>query len=260
MLNLLLNAAEASDESGKRIILRTEPWLVEDGAEVRTIGGGDLAPGCYVRLLVIDQGVGIDKPLLQRMFDPFFSTKGYGRGLGLSASLGIIRQHMGGLTVESQPGVGSTFAVFLPEAQPLREGLSTPASAAQAVLSNGAVLVVDDEPDIREVVAEVLQMQGVHVFTAQNGREGVESFQVHQALIEVIIMDMQMPVMNGAEATKQLLALKPNAHVIITSGFSEETLATAVTAHPSVIFLQKPYQIEKLVEMVRHRLQVGQTG
>jgi CheY-like chemotaxis protein len=197
----------------------------------------------------------MDKETLQRIFDPFYSTKGYGRGLGLSATLGITRQHRGGMVVNSQPGEGSRFSVFLPAATEVTATAAAPRPPeASPTVRQGAVLVVDDEPDIREVVAEVLQMEGLHVFTAGNGREGVESFQLNQALINIIIMDMQMPVMNGAEATKQLLALKPSAQVIITSGYSEHTLAKGVTAHPGVIFLQKPYPIDQLVELVRSKL------
>jgi signal transduction histidine kinase/CheY-like chemotaxis protein len=250
VMNLVINAAEAIEESGGTVRIVTQ--LVEADTAVPGIAQTPLPPGQYVRFDVIDSGCGITPATMNRIFDPFFSTKTNGHGLGLSAALGIIQAHGGALQVESQVGQGSHFRVFLPA--------STQAETAPPTTSRlngrlqGCILVIDDEPVVRQVVKEGLETLGAQVLTAENGPAGIELYRQHHQTIDVVLLDMIMPGMNGRQTFPHLQNINPHLKVILSSGYSEGETVQAFGSQDILIFLQKPYRFEKLATLIQTAL------
>jgi CheY-like chemotaxis protein len=208
----------------------------------------------YACLEVEDTGCGIESKDIEKLFDPFFSTKFTGRGLGLPVVLGIVRAHGGVVTVESLPGRGSVFRVFLPisaEAVPLK---SVPVVQSPQKAGGGTVLVVDDELNLRKVVATAIKSMGFTVLTAQDGVEAVEVFRQHQDEIRLVICDLTMPRMDGWETLTALRQIVTGIPVILASGYSEAQVMAG--DHPELpqAFLSKPYEFEQLSYAVFHVL------
>jgi PAS domain S-box-containing protein len=255
IMNLIMNAAEAMASAVGCVTIQSKLCIVtEDTNRDNTYIGVDrLAPGPYLVLAVQDNGSGMDKKVIDRIFDPFFSTKGPGRGLGLSATLGIIRSHKGRLQVESQIGVGSTFQVFLPAASNIVSA-SPPVIETSTEKLEGSVLVIDDEAALRDSLSEIMEMAGLHVLKAVNGQDGVILFQQHHHEILTILLDVHMPVMNGLDALQALKAIDPEVDVILSSGYSEYSIADHLLNQPTVTFLQKPYSMETVLQRVAERI------
>ena len=254
VMNLIMNAAEAVGTKNGNVRVRSYAHTITDTVtEVSTIGVEQLAAGPYICIEVMDEGDGIDKKVIERIFEPFFSTKGYGRGLGLSATLGIIRAHKGGLQVESQVGQGSTFRVYLPA---LVRAQVMPIVKLNPVTEKitGTVLVIDDEAAVRDSLSEMLEMVGLQVLTAANGLEGLECFKEHQAEISTVVLDVHMPVMNGLDTLRALQAIDPNLGIVLSSGYSEYAITDHVINQPTVTFLQKPYSMEAVLQRVEERI------
>lgn len=251
LMNLVINAAEATEETGGQVIVKTGEELINGRFPTKTLylGGETLTPGPYISLKIVDTGIGMTPKTLERIFDPFFSTKPKGYGLGLSATLGIIQTHNGALEVNSSVGQGTTFVVYFPVAleQHVAQSIRIPAVPALS----GTVLVVDDEEAVRRVASDILRGAGMKVITAVNGKQGVELFKRYQDEISVVLLDLRMPVMDGQTAYQELMALDPNMRIILSSGYSGGEIGIDETAVP---FLQKPYSFEKLVAKVRASL------
>ena len=255
VMNLFINAVEALGEEGGTIMMATHFQQVR---EVGTSHGylvGNPLPGPYVMLQIVDSGMGMEQTVLSRIFDPFFSTKPKGHGLGLSATMGIIRTHQGALQVQSQPGRGTTFTILLP-------ALAVTAIEAQAIaatpptvhMPRQTVLVVDDDEAIREVAADILVDHGFTVVTAASGPEGIDQFRRLQTQVGVVLLDMKMPGMNGKQTYQVLRELEPNIKVIFMSGYSETEVTTQLGDGQPLPFLSKPYSAELLTEQVRQLL------
>ncbi len=254
VMNLVINATEAmTTESGEVTVTTFEEILTLDDTK-QYVGGDKLPPGHYVCLKVSDTGTGIDSKTLMRIFDPFFTTKLHGTGLGLSATVGIVRTHKGGLQVTSQVGQGTTFKILLPALAPLpfmpAVQPSLPNTPESHPAGRDAVLVIDDEKSVREVVRDILEMSGLEVLVAHNGQVGVELFKAQQAKIAVVLLDMQMPVMNGAETFQALRAIDPQVKVILSSGYNEIEATGHFVDQGLAAFLQKPYDLDTLVAKV----------
>ena len=244
VMNLILNAAEAIPGTGE-VTVKTGATRLPNPKTTLT---GEVPPGDYVCLEVLDTGTGMDEPTLSRIFDPFFTTKFTGRGLGLAAALGIVRGHNGGIDVQTAPGRGSHFTVLLP-ATSRRPVETPPPPPAVNPAKGGTILVIDDEPIVLQTARMALERRGYRVITAQNGRDGVEMFSALAGEISLVILDMTMPVMGGVEALCALHAADPNIRVLGSSGYSEQE-ALRQFGSGLAAFLQKPYTVRQLFESV----------
>ncbi len=235
VMNVMINAAEAMDGKPGLISIRTGCRETERP---------------HVFFEVGDTGVGMDEKTKARIFDPFFTTKFTGRGLGLAAVSGIVRGHKGSMDVKSAPGKGTTFTVTFPAADGATIGTGGAGQKKKTALQ-GVVLLADDEDIVRRVGEAVLRRHGFEVKTANDGREALEVFRRHRGGIDLIVLDMMMPVMSGEDALKEIRALDDTVPVIVCSGFNEVEVIRRFTSERVGAFLQKPYTASVLVEKVR---------
>ena len=253
ILNLVTNAAEAIGEvAGKVFVHTTRVTLDAEAVQALTLKD-DMNPGPFICLEVRDTGSGMPSGIVSKIFDPFFTTKFTGRGLGLSATAGILRSHGGGLNVESEEGVGTTFRIYLP-ASPLPAPSAQEAPPPSTSPETGTVLVVDDEGIVRDLAVMALQPLGYEVLTAQDGQEAVEIYEANPGRIRVVLMDMTMPRMDGLEAFQRIRTLDPKARVILSSGYSEQEAIHAARELNPEGFLQKPYRIQELLQRVHEAM------
>ncbi|OGV69274.1 MAG: hypothetical protein A3K19_33565 [Lentisphaerae bacterium RIFOXYB12_FULL_65_16] len=254
VMNLITNASDAIGSRSGRVQLSTGITKCDREFLRRTYLQEDLPPGQYVYLQVADNGCGMDEETRERLFDPFFTTKTKGRGLGLSAVLGIIRGHRGAIEIWSEPGKGSMFRVLLPAldgAVSATEEVRTPDVTGWR--GSGTVLLADDEETVRVVGERMLQKLGFTVVTAVDGRAAIEQFAARAAEIRCVILDLTMPHVDGREALEAILKVSPDVPVIVASGYSEEALSEAETRRVAG-FLRKPYHFADLAAAVRDAL------
>jgi CheY-like chemotaxis protein len=236
IVGLVMNAAEAIGENSGAVEICT-------GAQTVRSPGEGLPAGFYACLEVRDTGCGMDASVQARIFDPFFTTKFAGRGLGLAAALGIVRGHRGSIQVRSAPGKGSTFRVLLPAFDPQ-------ARAAEPQEAR-AVLVVDDEPIVRQATRHILSQAGFEPIMAVNGREALQVFQTHTDRIALVILDLAMPGMDGAETLRALRQIRPSTRVLVASGYGERDVVEQLAGQHVDGFVQKPFTVQRLTEAVR---------
>jgi PAS domain S-box-containing protein len=247
VMNLAINACEAIAREGTVTVRTRRAGLDRPRRSLL----GDLAPGDYVSLQVQDTGAGMDEATQKRIFEPFFSTKFTGRGLGLSAVLGIVRSHGGGIEVHSKPGEGTLFTIFFPLRG--RGVLAVNGNGAAPVCApSGLVLVVDDEELVRSTASAALQHHGFRVLACADGQEAVDQFRRRHAEISLVLLDMTMPGLSGEETLELLKAIDPAGPVLVSSGYSEEE-ARARFGAGIAGFLQKPYTVNGVVDgALRH--------
>ncbi len=248
--NLFANAVEAISESGT-ITFSTGIFDARREFLAEIYPYDDLAEGRYAYLEVSDDGMGMDEKTLSRIFDPFFSTKFTGRGLGLAAVLGVVRAHKGCVTARSRVGKGSVFTVFFPLAEALEKGADLSENTG---LQHKTVLVVDDESTVRLIVKRTLEREGYRILTAENGLEGLKIFNKHQDEIDAVLLDLTMPEMDGEEALKQMHQIRADIPVLIISGFSDDTIARQFHDFPRLGFIQKPFHPADLIEKLSAEL------
>jgi PAS domain S-box-containing protein len=255
VMNLVTNASEAIPEGvNGSITLRTAELMVEKTYITVTSLPVGLNPGRYVTLEVSDTGCGMTPEVIARIFDPFFTTKFTGRGLGLSALLGIVRSHGGGLKVYSEPGKGTAMKVFLPSADPVgaEGGL---AAAPPPWRAGGTLLVVDDETDARAVARAMGTHLGFQVVEASDGEEAVALFRQRKGEFTLVLMDLTMPRMDGREAFLRMHDLDPTVPVVLTSGFSENDAVSDFAGRGLAGFLPKPYQRSQFEQIIRQAME-----
>ena len=286
LMNLVINAAESIPEGrAGRVTIATGTQTVPPGQGAEGYAGlGAPGAGEYVYLEVADSGSGIEPAVLAHIFEPFFSTKFAGRGLGLAAVLGIVRAHHGTLCVRSRPGEGSAFRVLLPAGHgrvddnhraretAVRESLPAEPVAVDLSAAIGAaaggeppkVLVIDDEEPVREAVADIMELAGLETLRAADGREGARVYAQRHAEIGVVLLDLWMPGMGGEETLAALRAIDPQVRVVLSSGYNEgeamRRIGLGAPGHPAVVFLQKPYDLQTLIEVVRSQLDFERAG
>ncbi len=250
IMNLVINGAEAIGEAPGTITIRTRFVHLDqvDGAQW-PLSGNTLVPGDYLWIAVTDTGSGMSEEVRSRVFDPFFSTKPKGHGLGLSAVQGIIRAHRGGLGVESELGRGTTFRILLPAGAP-EPGFPQATSPDAAQLGKREVLVIDDEDYMLEVVRDTLERRGHTCLLAQSGEEGIEFLQHHRQRIDLVLLDLTMPGLGGVETCRRLQEVAPGIPVVLSSGFAKEEATGQLRGMALAGFLQKPYPAGDLIRLV----------
>ena len=252
VMNLVLNASEAVPALGGRIAISTgrtvaTASLLNDAL----IDGGLLGKDC-VYVVVEDNGCGIAAQDLRRIFEPFYTTKFAGRGLGLSAVLGIVRGHQGALLVKSEVGVGTSFTVLLPFATESEVSAEEPpASVAVSFQGAGTVLLADDEASIRNAARRLLMRLGFDVLLAKDGDEAVELFKENPARFVLVIMDLTMPGKTGTDTFLAIRRIKPDMRVLFMSGFSQTDVVRTFGPDAPNGFLPKPFDVEALTMAVR---------
>ena len=217
--------------------------------------GGKLQPADYVALEIFDNGRGMDDKIISRIFDPFFSTKTHGHGLGLAATLGIMRTHQGGIQVQSQLGSGTTFTLLFPvHTAPVTKSILAEAEIEPDSTTKPLVLVIDDESAIRESVTDILTMEDFRVITAASGTEGIACFRQQQHQIGLVLLDLKMPGMSGEETLRALRQIDAQVRVILSSGYNETEVSHLFHEGEIMAFLQKPYNFALLTQQVRKAL------
>jgi len=254
VMNLITNASDAIDDQAGVIEIAT--GVVEVG--LRGPGAGSSGPplpkGRSAFLEISDTGHGMDQVAQALIFDPFFTTKQTGRGLGLASVLGIVKGHDGEIRVSSKPGQGTTFTVLLPAAaaEPPANAVAagTPVTDHAPPGERRCILLVDDEEHVRQTTPAILEESGFTVVTAADGIEGVEVFRNQAAQLSAVVLDMNMPRMDGAEAFRQMHGIAPSVPVILTSGFDEQDAVNEFTATGLAHFIQKPYRMKALLQAI----------
>jgi PAS domain S-box-containing protein len=235
-MNLILNGAEAVGENRSgSVVVRTSMQHLDQGYIDAALAGSSVDSGVYACVEIRDDGCGMDDETKARIFEPFFTTKFSGRGLGLSAALGIVNAHRGVIRVYSTLGHGTTFKVWLPALAAVK-----PEEQRHTAPAKSAILVVDDEEMVRKVAKASLEKRGYTVLVASNGREGVDLFS-NVPSIALVILDLTMPVMNGDEALRRMRQARPGVPVIVSSGYTEAETMKRFRGEPAVSFIQKPY-------------------
>jgi len=251
VMNLVMNASEAIGDSGGIVTIATSLIGVDREYIAQSRLPNVIKPGPYIRLEISDTGVGMSPETVSRIFDPFFTTKFAGRGLGLSAVLGIIRSHNGTIKVYSELGKGTTIKILLPVAGgPVdpRDGVVLTESSWRGF---GRALVIDDEESIRSVVVGMLSALGFSPTEAGDGGAGIEEFRKDPAAFSIVLLDLTMPVLDGEETFLRIRAIRPDTKVILMSGFNEPESSARFTGLGLAGFLQKPFGYDTLAAKVR---------
>lgn len=258
--NLVLNALDAMAPRRGNLTIRTRSTRMRT-EDVDRVRGSDVSrSGRYLEITVEDTGVGIPAEIRERIFEPFFSTKAPGRGMGLAATIGIVRSHHGFVDVSSVEGQGSTFRVLLPltsESEPVNANAP---KKYDRPANEGCILLIDDEPAVRIVTQRLLVDLGQKVLIAEDGRRGLDLFAQHHAKIDLVLLDLTMPELSGADVLAKLRELNRNVNVVVTSGFHPSD-ASALLKLPNVVgFLEKPHTAANLESIVRSFCGVGRAN
>ncbi len=251
LMNLCTNAAHAMRANGGVLLVRLSCTLVHDSQNPLY---PDLEPGPYVCVSINDTGHGIDPAVMERIFDPYFTTKrmGEGTGLGLSVVQGIVRTYGGAITVHSEPGEGTTFEVFFRSME-----TQTPiGTEAREALPAGAerILFVDDEATLAELGKELLESLGYKVVAKANSLEALETFRADPHGFDLVITDMTMPGLRGEELAREIIALRPGMPIILCTGYSELINEAQAQAMGISEFVTKPYMVANFAETIRKSL------
>jgi PAS domain S-box-containing protein len=253
LINLVTNAAEAIDNGKGKITMSTGTAFCRR-SDFQPPFDENMSDGDYVFARVSDNGCGMDPETRSKAFEPFFTTRTAGRGLGLSTVLGIVRSHKGTVSLSSSPGKGTEVTVFFPAlSQPDEPGIETP-KEQKPWQGSGTVLLVDDEQSIREVGLEFLLKLGFNVLTAEDGDEAVEIFREKHKEIDCVILDIVMPRMGGKETFYELKSIRRDIPVIFCSGISEEKVTHYFDDGVPALYIAKPFLLSKLAEKLKEVL------
>jgi signal transduction histidine kinase/uncharacterized protein YigA (DUF484 family) len=252
LMNLVTNARDAMNGAGILTISTSAAEMTEEAVQAQGYG----AVGSYAVLSVSDTGTGMDEPTRAKIFEPFFTTKevGKGTGLGLAIVYGIVQQHGGYLGIKSQPGIGTTFDIYFPLRHKEKAGFVAAEDNSFSYGGTETVLVAEDAPEVRKLTAELLARNGYQVIEATDGRDALEKFFENSGEVDLVIMDVVMPKMNGKEAYSEIAKIKPRTKVLFTSGYTPDDVKQKGVAFDSKNFLPKPSAPHVLLKRVRELL------
>ena len=260
VMNLAVNSRDAMPNGGKLTIETSNVTHDEEYASHHV----SVKPGYYVMLAISDTGCGMDKETQSHLFEPFFTTKetGKGTGLGLSTVYGIIKQSEGNIWAYSEPGLGTTFKIYLPRAEKAAKAYKPKLKPKEAGVQGGTetILLVEDEEAVRSMVSKVLQNKGYTVLEAHQGNEAIEVSGRYEGSINLMVTDVIMPQMSGRELAGRLAPMRPEMHVLYMSGYPDNTIVQHGVLEPGTAFLQKPFTINALELKVREILDGARKG
>jgi CheY-like chemotaxis protein len=258
VMNLITNASEAIGSQEGVITLSLSKRRIERSALRDFVADTDVAEGTFVELAVTDTGCGMDEATRSRVFEPFFSSKSTGRGLGMAAVLGIVRGHKGAIRIASEVGKGTTVTVLLPAAGPeVSLRVERPATSPVARPAAAAVLVVDDNARVLQAVSQLVGALGYPVLTAASGQEALLVFGERHAQIGCVLLDLTMPEMDGLQTMQALRVVDPQASIVLSSGYSEQSVRRRVGGEGSTRFLQKPFVEDDLKAAIESAMRAG---
>jgi two-component system, cell cycle sensor histidine kinase and response regulator CckA len=246
LLNLFINAWQAMPGGGE-LYLRTDNAMLDQ----TTVAPHSVEPGRFVKISITDTGMGMDESTRQRIFDPFFTTKemGRGTGLGLASAYGIVKNHGGIITVYSEPGHGTAFNIYLPASD--KEAQEDVLIEKKIIRGSDTVLIVDDEEMILNVGKAMLERLGYRAFVAAGGKQAVETILEKGDEIDLVILDLIMPGLDGGETFDRIREIKPDIPVMLSSGYSIDGQATEILKKGANGFIQKPFQLSELSQTIR---------
>lgn len=252
IVNLVVNARDAMPEGG-RLIIETSNMMLEENDIARHLG---VQPGGYVLLAVSDTGIGMTEEIKARIFEPFFTTKSEdkGTGLGLATVYGIVKQSGGDIWVYSEPGQGTTFKIYLPRAEKATQLLNRSETRTDMPKGSETILLVEDDPGVRELARLVLHGQGYSLLEAVDPQEAFLLFSSYSDPIHLVVTDVIMPGRNGKSLVGQLVQARPNLKVLFMSGYTDNVIAQHGVLDPTTAFLQKPFSAGALARKVREVL------
>jgi len=255
-MNLVTNAAESIGDHKGVVTISTWEQELDGGQLQHSYLEQQVSAGPYVCIEVRDTGCGMNKETQHRMFDPFFSTKFTGRGLGLAAVLGIVRGHRSAIEVESAPGEGTSVRVYFPALEISARAVRKRQTEERTLnwRGSGKVLVVDDEATVLMVAQRILEHLGFEVLLAEDGQQAVEIFKEDAESIKAVLLDLTMPQMGGEETFEALRQIRPDVPVLLSSGYPEERAKVGFRGHELVGFVQKPYTVNALASVIQTRL------
>lgn len=248
VMNLCVNAIQAMPDGGD-LTITTSNFIVDEKFSSTHF---NILPGRYIRLTVDDTGTGMNKKTLEHIFEPFFTTKkeGKGTGLGLSTVYGIVKNHNGIITVYSEPGMGTSFKIYLPASDKSNSNYITDLTNNKFTKGKGTILIIDDEEMIRSVYSKMLKMLGYNILSANNGYEGVKIFEKNKDNIDLVILDLNMPEMSGEVTFEKLKLLKSDIKIILATGFAINGSVQKLLDKGADSYLKKPFTINELSETI----------
>jgi CheY-like chemotaxis protein len=252
LMNLVVNSRDAMPKGGRLRIETANVTFDQDYARRHPA----TQPGRFVMLAVSDTGIGMDAATQQRVFEPFFTTKalGVGTGLGLATVYGIVKQSGGFIWVYSEPGLGTTFKIYLPRVDESAESLPAPPLLAPLRHGDETLLVVEDTESLREMFCEVLRQEGYTVLSAADGEEAMLLAREHKGTIHLLLTDVVMPRMGGADLARELCRIRPGLRLLLMSGYENGVISKHGVAGKGVTVIEKPFTTERLSSAVRPAL------
>ncbi|MFW6089320.1 MAG: ATP-binding protein, partial [Gemmatimonadota bacterium] len=249
IVNLIINARDAMPGGGELSLTTTNEHLDEDYARTHE----EVTPGEYVKLTVSDTGTGMTRDVASRAFDPFFTTKppGKGSGLGLSTSYGIVKQSRGHIAVYSEPGIGTTVAVYLPRVDPRNDTHAMRAGQVEPGDGTETILVVEDEVPVRDVVLRSLRTRGYEVLEAEDGAAALALLESHEGDIDLLLTDVVLPGIGGRELAERVVELRPDVRILFMSGYTDDVILHHNLRSADFDLLQKPFTAITLAAKVR---------
>ncbi len=260
LINLIVNARDAINQKTKKsyekkIEINTSVAVIED-KDIKN--RREVQPGRYVLLKIVDNGIGMNENIVEKIFEPFYTTKerGKGTGLGLATVYGIVKQSNGWVDVSSLLGVGTTFEIYWPTTEKEEDIFEENNEKQKDYLNGGneTILLVEDDADVRELVQSALENYGYHVYTAIDGLKGFEFIKNKEINIDLLVTDLIMPNLNGKELAEKALQIRPDLRILYTSGYTDDQLVTDGAMDSEIDFLQKPYSVVILLKKVREIL------